>query len=418
MKTPLSLVLLGIAGMAQAHYLWASLDPKAKMVAVALQEIPGDAPIPLAARTPRVKAWTPTTTALPLRAEGAWLKAPTDASGVGVSLDYGVLDRRDAGRGLFWLNYYAKAVATPEASAVRLGLPIELSVAKGTDGRNLVTVWSEGKPTAGANIVVENPVGTNTFEGKTGADDTVALPMSSGPLAVRAFVTSPTKGTHDGRAYDLVRSYSTLTVASAGPNPAPKTLSRQMHDAFGNNHDVVSHTAFIETVMSGKLTRAQLIDHLRQREIVNATLDDVLKDASGLPYGPEQRNVLTLLRANLEGLGAGKTTDAQAWPLTKSFVAEIRKEGPAFALGVFHVYYGGITNGGRDIGAMIEEQTKFTPTYYLKSDGYPDYVKTLNSTVTDPNTQRMAIRGGQAAYRYIIAVNDEATFKPLPSRLR
>ena len=60
---------------------------------------------------------------------------------------------------------------------------------------------------------------------------------------------------------------------------------------------------------------------------------------------------------------------------------------------------------------MIADQTKCTPTYYLKSDGYPEYVKRLNATVTDPVAQQTAVRGGQAAYRYIIAINDEATFR-------
>ena len=412
MKRLLLLATLGLAPLAPAHYLWATLDPTARTVAVGLQEIPGDAPLPLGDRVPRVKAWTADAASLPLKADGPWLRAPTGASAVAVSLDYGILDRRESGRGLFWLGYFAKSAATPEASKAKLGLPVELSVAKAADGRETVTVWSDGKPASGADVVVERPVGTNAFEGRTGPDGTVALPPSNGPLAVRALVTSEGKGTHDGQAYDLVRRYGTLTVAApAATNEAAKPLSRQMHDAFGNAHDVVSHTAFIETVMAGGLTRAQLVDHLRQREIVNAAIDERLRDAPGVPYGPAQREVLTLLRANLEQLGAGTPTEDQAWPLTKAFIAEIRQEGPFFALGVFHVYYGGITNGGRDIGAMIAEQTKFSPTYYLKSDGYLDYLKRLNATVVDPEAQRSAVRGGQAAYRYIIAVNGDPSFK-------
>lgn len=412
MKRLLVLLTLAATAAARAHYLWATLDPAAKTVVIGLQEIPGDPPLPLGAHVPRVKAWSPAAASLPLKADGSWLKTKTDASALGVSLDYGVLDRREAGRGVFWLNYYAKAALTPQASTVKLGLPVELIAAKSADGRDVVTVLDEGKPAAGADVVVERPGGTNAFEGKTGADGTVTLPASTGPLAVRALVTNMAKGTHEGQAYELERSYSTLTLADAGQTATePKPLTRQMRDAFGNNHDVVSHSAFVETVMAGKLTRAQLIDHLRQREIVNAAVDERLKDAPGVPYGPEQRNVLALLRENLRSLGAGETTEAQAWPLTKAFVDEIRKEGPFFALGVFHVYYGGVTNGGRDIGAMIEEQTKFTPTYYLKSDGYPDYLKRLNATVTDPTAQAAAVRGGQAAYRYIIAVNNEPAFK-------
>ena len=413
MKASLLLLSVCVAGPARAHYLWATLDPQAKTVAVALQEIPGDAPLPLGARVPRVQARSSGGVPLPLRGDGPWLRASTDAKAVGASLDYGVVDRHDVGRGVFWLQYSAKAATTVEASRQTVGLPVEMSIHPASDGIMVVTVTADGKPFKGAEVTIEVSSGDKVLDngGKTDEFGTVRMRQTSGPLAVRALVTSMVKGTHEGQAYDLVRSYGTLTIANPGQATEAKPVSRQMREAFGHNHDVVSHSAFIETVMAGKLTRAQLIDHLRQREIVNAAVDDALKDAPGVPYGPEQRNVLTLLRANLAELGAGETTEAQAWPLTQSFVAEIRKGGPFFALGVFHVYYGGVTNGGRDIGAMIEEQTKFTPTYYLKSDGYPAYLKRLDATVTDPEAQKAAVQGGLAAYRYIIAINDAAPFK-------
>ena len=395
MKSLFLLSALALPAVVPAHYLWATLDPDAKTVSVALQEIPGDEPVPLAERAAKVKG-------IPgLKGEGAWLKAPVAGDAVGVGLDYGVLDRRAAGRGKFWLRYYAKAAATPEASKKRIGLPVELSASKGADGRMVVTVRHEGKPAAGADVVVEGPVGKNTFEGKTDADGTVALPAADGALAVRALVTEQKKG--DG--YDLVRTYSTLTVA------APKAFSRVLHDSFGRNHDVVSHSGFIETVMAGKLTKARLTDHLRERVYVHEALDAILGASPAVPYGPEQRNVLALLRANLAELGAG---EGKPWPLTRGFVDEIKasaQRGPYFALGVFHVYYGGITNGGRDIGAMIADQTGFAPTYYLKSDGYRDYAAKLNATVSDPEARKEAIRGGQAAYRYIIAINNDPAFK-------
>ena len=412
-----SLILLAAfasTGLARAHYLWATLDPATKTVAVALQELPDDAPIPLAERAAKVRAWG--TSPLDLKADGAWLKASTDAKSAGVGIDYGVMDRRDAGRGVFLLQYYAKAAATPEASQTRLGLPVELSVAKNAEGRDVLTVLADGKPAAGADVTVEKPVFTNLFEGKTGADGTVLLPESKGPIAVRAAIAVPGKGVHDGAAYDLTRRYGTLTVGGA---PAPqKPFSRRMSEAFGESHTVVSRSAFIETVMGEKLTKAQLVDHLRQREIVNAALDAILSGAPGVPYGAPQKEVLTLLRADLKALGADDPSPADAWPLTETFLQEIRTsaaKGPWFALGVFHVYYGGITNGGRDIGAMIGDQVGYTPAYYLKSDGYRDYLKALNATTLSPEAQAETIRGGRAAYRYIIAVNGDPRFRSAPS---
>ena len=408
MKRPLLLfAALASAAFSRAHYLWATLDPATKSVAVALQEIPGDAPIPLAERAAKVRAFGPS--APELKADGAWLKAPTNATTTGFGIDYGVMDRRDSGRGVFLLQYYAKAAATTEASQTRLGLPVELSVAKDPQGRTVLTVLADGRPAAGADVIIEEPVFTNAFEGKTGPDGTVLLPESKGPIAVRAAIAVPGKGVHDGAAYDLTRRYGTLTVGVAAPQ---KPLTRRISEAFGNNHSVVSHSAFIETVMAEKLTKAQLVDHLRQREIVNAALDAILSESPDVPYGAPQKAMLTFLRADLKGLDA---KPADAWPVTQAFLDEIersRTQGPWFALGVFHVYYGGVTNGGRDIGAMIGEGVKFTPDYYLKTDGYMEYLKKLNAKTLSPDAEAAMVQGGKAAYRYIIAINDEAAFKP------
>ena len=110
----------------------------------------------------------------------------------------------------------------------------------------------------------------------------------------------------------------------------------------------------------------------------------------------------------------GWPTEAQAHPSTQAFLREIRdseKQGPYFALGVQHVYFGGITNGGRMIGAQIADTFKFSPTYYLKSDGYQPYLAEVNK-ITDPLARAEMIRGGKAAYQYIIASSNEDVFKP------
>lgn len=403
MKRPLTLALLAaLAASAHAHFLWATLDPAKKTVSVGLQETPSEAPLPLAGRAKVVRV-----EGVSLAAEGNWLRGPAPRDVVGASLDYGVLDRSADGRGKFWLKYYAKAAATVEASRKSVGLPVEISLRRITDGIMIAKVAQNGKPVEGAEVTIEVSTGDKGLDngGKTDALGEIQMQQSSGPFAIRVLVTENVKGP----GYDLIRSYSTLNIGVS-----PKPFSRVLHDSFGDNHDVVSHSGFIETVMAEKLTKAQLVDHLRQREIVNTELDRILGGASAVPYGPKQKEVKTLLQADLTSLGAPMTTEAEAWPVTKAFLNEIRaseKQGPYFALGVFHVYYGGITNGGRDIGTMIGDQTKFTPTYYLKSDGYMDYLKALNALPLSEEAKAEAIHGGQSAYRYIIAVNDEAAFK-------
>ncbi|RYG47415.1 hypothetical protein EON79_07425 [bacterium] len=405
---------------AHAHFLWATLDPAAKTVAVGLQEVPTDAPLPLGDRAGKIKAWTKTEKSLPLTAEGQWLKSSTAEHCVGVSLDYGVLDRRDQGRGVYWLRYYAKAADSAAMSQGKIGLPLEVSLAE-VAGKSVITVLKDGKPAAGAEVVIAGREGKEEFTAKTGADGTLALPPSSGPVAVRAMVADNTKGTHDGKAYDLVRTYCTLTVA--GPLPVepkaeekPKTFTQRLSEAFGDNHDVVGNTAFIKTLMGGKLTKPQWEAHLQQRALIHEEIDRIARAAGPslpVPYGEEQQKVVELLKQDLAAMGSKWPDAAMGWPLTNELLQRIResaKVGPYFALGVWHVYYGGITHGGRQIGAIAAKAVSVDTTYYLKSDGYRAYAQKVNE-ITDPEAQKQMILGGQAAYRYIIASNDDAAFK-------
>ncbi len=196
---------------------------------------------------------------------------------------------------------------------------------------------------------------------------------------------------------------------------APKPLTRLLSASFGDMHDVVSHTEFINAVTDGKVTMAQLQAHLEQRALINDAVDRILRQAhvKPLPYGRRQREVLRLLRDNLHAVGAAWPAPADAWPLTQKMLDDINdsaKSGPYYALGVFHVYYGGITHGGRDIGGMIDKQLKTNLTYYSKSDGYDDYAREVN-TIVDPAAQQEMIRGADEAYRYIISVNNLDVFK-------
>jgi hypothetical protein len=413
---------LGVAALpsvGRAHFLFATLDPAAKTVAIGLQENPTQAPVPLGERIPRVKAFSKSATTIALKGEGNWLKGTATDDCVAVALDYGVLDKSDQGRGVFWLNYFAKAALSPAASQVKLGLPVELSFSKGADGKSIISVYDKGQPASAAEVVIEEPDGTVAFEGKTGPDGTIAIPASSGLLAVRALVTSNVKGTHDGKSYDLVRSYCTLTVPTGPPvavKPSGKPFTRLLSESFGDNHDVVGNTAFVNTLMAGKLTKVQAEAHLQQRALVHQAVDKVLLAADSskfVPYGPQQKEVIALLRKDLVGMGSSWPADAKAWDLTKKMIADIEesaKKGPYFALGVFHVYFGGITHGGRDIGAIIGKVVNHEMSYYLKSDGYRAYATQVN-LITDPEAQKEMIRGGQAAYRYIIASSDDPVFK-------
>ena len=185
---------------------------------------------------------------------------------------------------------------------------------------------------------------------------------------------------------------------------------------MGNSHQEVSTAAFNQTLFDNKITKAQVITHLQQRALVHNETHRILTEADPalhVPYGPAQKEVLVLLFSDLVAMGSGWPTGDQARPETRAFLQEIKnsqKSGPYFALGVQHVYFGGITNGGRMIGQKIGEQIKFEPTYYEKSDGYEPYLVEVNK-ITDSNARKEMVRGAQAAYKYIIVSMNEDIYK-------
>jgi hypothetical protein len=215
----------------------------------------------------------------------------------------------------------------------------------------------------------------------------------------------------------LMTAAAPVAYAQDAPAEGDKPFTKILRESYAGNHEVVSNAEFNKTLFSNALTKPQLEIHLQQRALIHNETHRILNAASGSLkglYGDAQKNVLIYLFNDLIRMGSGWPTEAQARPSTNAFLEEIReseKRGPYFALGVQHIYYGGITNGGRQIGKMLEDQLKVDLTYYLQSDGYTDYLKEVNK-ISDPEARKEMIRGGQAAYKYIIASSNEDVFKP------
>lgn len=371
----------------------------------------------------------------------------------------------------YLLVYHAKGAASLAAAETVTKEPAEVVVRR-AGNELVVTVLRAGVPVPQAQVWVQWPgsgevtnaaaasaasagsPGTasssdSSSDGslRTDAKGKARLPWRSAAIAaspaagnngrsvgIRAMVTEAKSGEEGGKRYASIRRWATLTfpvsptatvttsainttTAGAGAAAAEKPFRRVLRESFGSSHKIVSGSAFNQTLFSGKLTREQLLIHLQQRALVHSKTDRILKDANSshlVPYGPAQKNVLFLLRHDLTALGSDWPTEAaQARPLTRAFLQQIReseKRGPFFALGVQHVYYGGITNGGRGIGKKIGETLGITLSYYMKSDGYSEYLTEVDK-ITDPSARQEMIRGAQAAYRYIIASSNEDVFQ-------
>lgn len=418
--------LMVVPSAAFAHFIWATVDKGEARFA--LLENVGEAPNAqfekyVANLTPHSGS---ATLKLGVPREGA--RYATLSIGQELVTAESIVGARDRGGASYLLVYDAKGAASLAAAGKEAKLPAELSAHK--EGWELViSLRRNGAAAPQTEVWVQWPGIAEGGSVKTDGQGEVHVPwptgaLKSGFVGIRAMVTENKAGEADGKPYASIHRWTTLAFPAESRQGAEaqtkttstgeKPLTQMLREAYGSNHEVVSHAAFNQTLFAGKLTTAQLETHLQQRALIHNEVHRILNAARGrVPYGAEQKNVCVLLFQDLIAMGSGWPTEAQARPLTQAFLQEIRdseKQGPYFALGVFHVYYGGTTNGGRMIGRKIEETLHFLPTYYEKSDGYRAYLAEVNK-ITDPAAQQEMIRGGKAAYKYIIASTNEDIFK-------
>lgn len=424
--------LVSLHSTAYAHFIWATVDKNQARFAL-LEDI-GEAP------NAKFEKYV---TGLAPRSGGKTLKPgsikdgaqySTLASGQNVVVADSIVGAKEREGEAYLLVYHAKGAASLQAASTDAKAPAELlAKQEGTD--LVVTVKQGGWPVPSTEVWVQWPGDANPTSFTTDVAGQARIPWAKekfgGFVGVRAMVSEKKAGENVGVKYTAIHHWATLTFPVDGPKPvapaavaasnavAPgteKPFTQVLRASYAHNHEVVGNAAFNKTLFDGKLTKDQLEVHLQQRALIHNELHRILNaadPAKHVPYGAAQKNVLVLLFNDLITMGSGWPTEAQARPLTKAFLQEIRdseSKGPFFALGVQHIYFGGITNGGRMIGAKIGETIKFTPSYYEKSDGYREYLPAVDK-ITDPEAQKEMIRGGQAAYKYIIESSNEDIFQ-------
>lgn len=425
--------------ISHAHFVWAIVENG--QVRFALQENVAEAPSAkfaqyVAALAPRAGGKTLT---LGVPKDGARYAALP--RGQGVATAESIVGVKERNGETYLLAYHPKGAATLKAASEITKVPAELTARQEGDTL-IVSVRQEGWPVPQSEVWVQWPGDETPSSSTTDVKGEVRVPWPAenarrgGHVGLRVLVKEVTAGENGGKKYTQIHRWATLTFPVAGPkatapNPVAtaatasiaavqvsgeKPFTQILRASYAGNHEVVGNAAFNKTLFAGALTKPQLEVHLQQRALVHNEVHRILnaaEPAKAVPYGAAQRQVLVYLFQDLIALGSGWPTEAQARPLTKAFLQEIRdseKLGPFFALGVQHIYYGGITNGGRMIGEEIGKTLKVTPSYYAKSDGYTEYLAQVNK-IADPDARAEMIRGGQAAYRYIIASSNEDVFK-------
>jgi hypothetical protein len=419
--------LAAIPSAASAHFIWATVEKG--QVRFALLENVNEAPSTQFAKyvaelTPRCGDKT---LKLGETQDGARFAAvPSGQKVITAESTVGAKEREGKP---YLLIYNAKGAVSLAAAGTLVKAPAEILVHK--DGSDLVvSVMANAKAVADAEVWVQWPGSDDSKSIKTDAKGDAhfawpAEPHKSGFVGVRAMVDEARAGELDGKSYASIHRWATLSFPSEGAKSGSKTvavsledkpLTRLLREAYGSNHEIAGKAAFNQTLFAGKVTREQIEAHLQQRAIIHSELHRILNAAANknaVPYGATQKKVLVFLFDDLITMGSEWPAESKALPLTRDFLKEIREseaKGPYYALGVWHVYYGGITNGGRMIGEKIGDTLKFQPTYYEKSDGYREYLPEVNK-ITAPAAQQEMIRGGKAAYKYIIAVSNEAVFQ-------
>lgn len=131
----------------------------------------------------------------------------------GARLDYGVLDRGEQGRGVFQLIYHVKSAKTLAAAGQSAKMPIEIMVSRHSSSEVKAKVLWNGKPLADAEVIYGCQK-AKEFTTKTDAKGESILSgiLPNKTLFVRSFASEQKSGEFEGKKFDLIRHYATLTA--------------------------------------------------------------------------------------------------------------------------------------------------------------------------------------------------------------
>lgn len=208
---------LAVASTAQAHFLWVVADPASGQAKVYFSEDAEPDDPALLSKLKGLKLVTIETrdkqSELTAEKKDDALVAPLGkAQAVKLSHHYGVMER---GGDKFLLVYHGTAQASAIAADWKRvgGDTTAFEIVPSQKGSQVVlTVTWQGKPLADAQIVAMG-AGLSKTEGKTNAEGQFVIePKKAGLLAVRAKHVETKSGSHEDKAYDSVRHWTTLTV--------------------------------------------------------------------------------------------------------------------------------------------------------------------------------------------------------------
>jgi uncharacterized GH25 family protein len=331
------LLLLGLTAQAQAHFVWVVAPPTADGATVRICFAEGAEPgePELISKIAHTKAWTRTAAndgLKSLKLEEVKSDASASLTGelanespcsVEAHCDYGVVAK---GEKPFLLQYYAKQIRASSvndlsklARAERLALDIVPTVA--SKNISIEVLW-KGKPAAKAEVVAGFG-NDDELTLITGEDGRAEVPLHVGTsYAVRArHVEADNHGERDGKVYDQVRHYATVTFvvpADAG--------SEQVADA-GSSVSVAAVNVTSNGVTS---SAAELLEKARQSRSVWNDFPGFSADVTLHHNNEVVRGVVSVNGDGDVGLKIPKSADAD-WLRTylESMVQHRMPDGPS-----------------------------------------------------------------------------------------
>ncbi|RYG34481.1 DUF3386 family protein [bacterium] len=205
-----------LTGAAHAHFIWATLSPDRSTLRVQFAERPGDSVLAdFAGKAATTKGFAGPNQPVELKQESddrlLASKLPSPRGVAGADLIYGVTNR--GGAAVYLLHYHAKAAADIAASAESVGFPVELFL-KSANAGTVITVRNAGKAAPGTEVVIYPETG-DEIEATANAQGEVIVPAAVKVADVRAMVPEKAKGTYEGKTYELVHHYATLSVGTS-----------------------------------------------------------------------------------------------------------------------------------------------------------------------------------------------------------
>jgi hypothetical protein len=233
-----------LARPAHAHFLWGHVVPSetgGSTFQVTLAEGSGEMTTVALDKIKTAKAWSVGGSSLPLKAEGAALAAnfKTKNEVAAARQYYGVLDKTATGRGVFLLEYEAKAAQDISKAGLNAKLELEFFAHRDAGGV-LVTLKYNGKPLPNTAVKLHIPGAESEKPQELTTDANGQLHFETtqaGLYGLRAAAVENKPGQFEGKKYDLLRHYTTLTFSV--PQSAIRTVAAPIaaHEMGNANAD-------------------------------------------------------------------------------------------------------------------------------------------------------------------------------------